>query len=266
MKKQYSKVIKIVIQILFFLWIPESFAASLYAVKKLIHAVSVMDFTYAREPVLLLLETVVTTAVFGRYYCGYICSFGAAQDLSYDLGNLIRKQTKYRKKRMLSVKTDKILSKLKYPVLVIVAVSAVWKKNLLDVISPWKGFASLLSLLRGNFSKENLISAGVWICIIVLVISAVFFRAFCRYLCPLGAVYGLFHPISFYRYQVNEELCTNCGRCREVCKMDIEVWKNPNSLDCVRCGDCLKSCPHQALKRKEFFRSQLQRVQTEKEV
>ena len=168
MKKQYSKVIKIVIQILFFLWIPESFAASLYAVKKLIHAVSVMDFTYAREPVLLLLETVVTTAVFGRYYCGYICSFGAAQDLSYDLGNLIRKQTKYRKKRMLSVKTDKILSKLKYPVLVIVAVSAVWKKNLLDVISPWKGFASLLSLLRGNFSKENLISAGVWICIIVL--------------------------------------------------------------------------------------------------
>ena len=90
MKKQYSKVIKIVIQILFFLWIPESFAASLYAVKKLIHAVSVMDFTYAREPVLLLLETVVTTAVFGRYYCGYICSFGAAQDLSYDLGNLIR--------------------------------------------------------------------------------------------------------------------------------------------------------------------------------
>ena len=178
MKKQYSKVIKIVIQILFFLWIPESFAASLYAVKKLIHAVSVMDFTYTREPVLLLLETVVTTAVFGRYYCGYICSFGAAQDLSYDLGNLIRKQTKYRKKRMLSVKTDKILSKLKYPVLVIVAVSAVWKKNLLDVISPWKGFASLLSMLRGNFSKENLISAGVWICIIVLVISAVFFRAF----------------------------------------------------------------------------------------
>ena len=57
MKKQYSKVIKIVIQILFFLWIPESFAASLYAVKKLIHAVSVMDFTYAREPVLLLLGT-----------------------------------------------------------------------------------------------------------------------------------------------------------------------------------------------------------------
>ena len=155
MKKQYSKVIKIVIQILFFLWIPESFAASLYAVKKLIHAVSVMDFTYVREPVLLLLETVVTTAVFGRYYCGYICSFGAAQDLSYDLGNLIRKQTKYRKKRMLLVKTDKILSKLKYPVLVIVAVSAVWKKNLLDDISPWKGFASLLSLLRGNFSKES---------------------------------------------------------------------------------------------------------------
>ena len=102
--------------------------------------------------------------------------------------------------------------------------------------------------------------------IFLILLSVAVYRPFCRYLCPLGAVYGLFHPISFYRYQVNEELCTNCGRCREVCKMDIEVWKNPNSLDCVRCGDCLKSCPHQALKRKEFFRSQLQRVQTEKEV
>jgi hypothetical protein len=98
-------------------WMMKCFEAGKVAgvplpVKKLIHAVSVMDFTYAREPVLLLLETVVTTAVFGRYYCGYICSFGAAQDLSYDLGNLIRKQTKYRKKRMLSVKTDKILAVL----------------------------------------------------------------------------------------------------------------------------------------------------------
>ena len=80
MKKQYSKVIKIVIQILFFLWIPESFAASLYAVKKLIHAVSVMDFTYAREPVLLLLETVVTTAVFGRYYCCLLYTSDAADE------------------------------------------------------------------------------------------------------------------------------------------------------------------------------------------
>ena len=222
MKKQYSKVIKIVIQILFFLWIPESFAASLYAVKKLIHAVSVMDFTYAREPVLLLLETVVTTAVFGRYYCGYICSFGAAQDLSYDLGNLIRKQTKYRKKRMLSVKTDKILSKLKYPVLVIVAVSAVWKKNLLDVISPWKGFASLLSMLRGNFSKENLISAGVWICIIVLVISAVFFRAFCRYLCPMGAIYTL---LSFFSLDRRKRSCKNSGDC-SICPYQCKQQKS----------------------------------------
>ena len=171
MKKQYSKVIKIVIQILFFLWIPESFAASLYAVKKLIHAVSVMDFTYAREPVLLLLETVVTTAVFGRYYCGYICSFGAAQDLSYDLGNLIRKQTKYRKKRMLSVKTDKILSKLKYP---------------------------------------------------VLVISAVFFRAFCRYLCPMGAIYTL---LSFFSLDRRKRSCKNSGDC-SICPYQCKQQKS----------------------------------------
>lgn len=206
MKKNASKIIKIIIQILFFIWIPESFAASLYAVRKLIHAAAAMDFTYMREPVLLLLGTVVTTAVFGRYYCGYICSFGAAQDLSYAIGNLIRKK----KKSMVPVKTDKILSKLKYLVLILVAVGAVSNKNLLDGISPWKGFASLLSLMKGNFSGEHLISAGVLICIAIWIVSAVFFRGFCRYLCPMGAIYTL---ISCFSLDRRKRKCKNSGDC-----------------------------------------------------
>ncbi len=217
MKKQYTRIIKIVIQILFFLWIPESFAASLYAVKKLIHAVSVMDFTYAREPVLILLGTVLTTAVFGRYYCGYICSFGAVQDLSYDIGKRIRKK----KKCMVPVKTDKILSKLKYLVLVIVAAGTVRNKNLPEWISPWSGFGSLLALVKGNLSRDNLISVGVLTFLVVLGVSAVCFRAFCRYLCPMGAIYTL---LSFFSSDRRKRSCKNSGDC-SICPYQCKQQK-----------------------------------------
>ena len=222
MKKQYTRIIKIVIQIFFFLWIPESFAVSLYAVRKLIHAVSAMDFTYAGEPVLLLLGTVVTTAVFGRYYCGYICSFGAAQDLSYDIGKLIRKRKKCNKKCMVPVKTDKILSKLKYLVLVIVAAGAVWNKNLPEGISPWRGFGSLLALVKGNLSRDNLTSAEVLTFIVVLGVSAVCFRAFCRYLCPMGAIYTL---ISFFSSDRRKRSCKNSGDC-SICPYQCKQQKS----------------------------------------
>ena len=72
-------------------------------------------------------------------------------------------------------------------------------------------------------------------------------RPFCRYLCPLGAVYGLFNPIAFRRFQVNEASCTSCGACQRACKLDIPVWKTPNSPDCIRCGDCQRACPRDAL-------------------
>lgn len=221
MKKQYPKIIKMVTQILFFLWIPESFAASLYAVRKLIHAVAAMDFAYIREPVLLLLGTVITTAVFGRYYCGYICSFGAAQDLSYTIGNLVRKKRKSRKRPVVPAKTDKILSELKYLVLVVVAVGAVCNKNLLDGISPWKGFASLLSVLKGNFSRGHLISTGVVICMAILIVSAVYFRGFCRYLCPMGAIYSLLSCFSLDR---RKRSCKNSGDC-SICPYQCKQQK-----------------------------------------
>ena len=55
------------------------------------------------------------------------------------------------------------------------------------------------------------------ILIAVIVASILIFRPFCRYLCPLGAFYSLFNPISFYRYSVDQAKCTRCGRCVKAC-------------------------------------------------
>ena len=92
--------------------------------------------------------------------------------------------------------------------------------------------------------------------------SVVFYRPFCKYVCPLGAVYGLFHPIALYRYEVDEESCTHCGKCKKVCGMDIEVWKEPNSRECIRCGECIKACPTCALHRKTIVNKKKEERQT----
>ena len=47
--------------------------------------------------------------------------------------------------------------------------------------------------------------------------------------------------------KIDEEKCTKCGLCQKACKLDIPVYRKPNSPECIRCGDCKKACPHGAV-------------------
>jgi len=78
---------------------------------------------------------------------------------------------------------------------------------------------------------------------LLLLLSLALYRPFCRYLCPLGAIYGLFNPIALYRFKVDKTACINCGACQKVCPIDIPVFKKPNSQECIRCGACRYACP-----------------------
>ncbi len=53
---------------------------------------------------------------------------------------------------------------------------------------------------------------GILTAIIILALWV--YRPFCKYLCPLGAIYSLFNPAALYRYQIQQEKCTKCGRIR----------------------------------------------------
>ncbi len=70
------------------------------------------------------------------------------------------------------------------------------------------------------------------------------FRPFCKYICPLGAIYSLFNGVAVFGIQVDSEKCTACGKCAACCKMNAKAI---NSAECIRCGECASACPHGAI-------------------
>jgi len=80
----------------------------------------------------------------------------------------------------------------------------------------------------------------------VLILAASVERPFCRYLCPLGAAWGLLGRAAVLRMKVSDR-CTKCGGCASVCPMGIEIWRRQDSPECIRCMKCIEACPVKAI-------------------
>ena len=91
------------------------------------------------------------------------------------------------------------------------------------------------------FTIKIVILAGIIIC------SAFIFRPFCRFICPLGAIYGLFNKIALVRIRLDKDACVDCGTCKKTCPMRLNPVKESNHPDCIRCGKCIADCPVKAL-------------------
>ena len=190
-------------------------------------------------------------AVLGRFVCGWLCPFGLVQDLLHMIPF---------PKKLKRLPGDRVLKYLRYVVLVGFVI--ILPLTALDVVgqgSPWycKYICPSGTLFAGIplvASNPALQSALGWIfnwkvaiLVVLLLLSVVVYRPFCRYLCPLGAIYGLFNPIAFYRYEVDSEKCVDCGLCARACGFGIRANETPNSTECIRCGQCIKACPHGAI-------------------
>lgn len=76
-------------------------------------------------------------------------------------------------------------------------------------------------------------------------------RAFCKYVCPITVFLKPASYFSLLRVKNDEEKCINCGRCRKVCPMDVDMVDNSrkrlNGTECIICCDCIDECPTKAL-------------------
>ncbi|MCI1722436.1 MAG: 4Fe-4S binding protein [Lachnospiraceae bacterium] len=190
-------------------------------------------------------------AVFGRFVCGWLCPFGLVQDLLYKIP-FVRKMKK--------LPGDRFLRFLKYGILAgFVIILPMTVLDLAGQGQPWfceyicpsgtlfAGIPLVASTPVLQSALGFLFSWKLTILIVLLLLSILVYRPFCKYLCPLGAIYGFFNPVALYRFRIEEDQCTKCGLCRKACGMDIPVYQKPNSFECIRCGDCRKACPHHAI-------------------
>lgn len=190
-------------------------------------------------------------ALMGRFVCGWLCPFGFIQDLLHKIPF---------PKKIRTFRGDKLLRKLKYIVLVVFVI--LLPMVLVDVLgqgSPY--FCKLIcpaGTLEGGIPlvllNKSMRSALGWLyawknilLILTVVLSIFIYRPFCKYICPLGAIYSVFNPISVFRYRVDREKCIDCGACAKACKMQVDPVKNINHPECIRCGVCKKTCPVKAI-------------------
>lgn len=190
-------------------------------------------------------------ALFGRLICGFLCPFGFVQDL------LNRVRTK---KLHVPKKTDRALRYVKYGVLaVFVILLPIFLVDQYGMSTPW--FCKLICpagtlgggipLVLGNAALREsvgwLFSWKVLVLLAVITLSLFISRPFCKYLCPLGAIYSFFNRVSFYKMKIDEDKCTHCGACTRKCPMDIDVVNDINGPECIRCNACKHICPHGAI-------------------
>ena len=186
--------------------------------------------------------------LFGRMICGWFCPFGLIQELLHKI-----KTPKLKKN-----KVTRILSYFKYVVLVffvlIVPIIYAFRDTPLPAfckyICPAGTIEGGVSLLANEVNSSYFAMLGplfTWkflLMVSILVGSIFIFRLFCRFICPLGALYGLFNKISVFGVKVDEPKCTHCNLCVNHCKVDI---KHVGDQECISCGECVKVCPTNAI-------------------
>lgn len=231
------------IQLLYFVFIPSVYTAAFAGVKYIFNQIGAGEKVAMTSFVTVLLVICIYTIVFGRFFCGFACAFGAFGDALHAVYTRTCKKLK-KKQVKIPEKAVQILSCVKYLVLLLIVLlcySGVYGKA--QGTSPWDVFSMIHA---GNF---RLGGYGIGLVILLLLMAGMCVqeRFFCRFFCPMGAVFSLLPVLPFFALHRTREKCRKgCKACAKTCPSQIGLptdgaWEI--SGDCFQCQKCIDICP-----------------------
>lgn len=183
----------------------------------------------------------------GRAACAFLCPFGLIQELLYKIPSPKVKKNKLTRR----------LSLLKYLVL-LVFVFALPVYYLIQTgaavpafckyICPAGTLEGGIPLVAANANLQKIVGAlfnwKIFVLAAVIISSVFVYRFFCRFICPLGAIYSFFNRHAITEIAVDESKCVKCKNCIKYCKMDTVYI---NDRECIKCGECRHVCKNKAI-------------------
>lgn len=198
-------------------------------------------------PLYMLGILLIFGALLGRAICAFLCPFGLIQELLHKIPSPKLPKNAWTR-RLTGIKYIVLAGMVVALPLYYLAVSGVATPAFCKWICPAGTLEGGVPLLLADanlraqagwlFSWKALLLAAT------LVGSVFIFRPFCRFVCPLGAIYSFFNRVALFGVRVDEKKCTHCGACTRSCKMDV---REVNDRECLRCGECKSRCPTQAI-------------------
>lgn len=241
-----TQLIRHLIQLVAFVLFPGLFITVFSAVRDLVTAMMEGRFSFRGlfPQILLVCMVLLVTVLWGRFFCGFLCSFGMLQELLFFFPGRI-----FFGKVRIPERFDAVMKFLKYVILAFM-IAGVWILAL-PVDSSWDPWGVFGMLVSGNLSvvSQAVSAPGFVLLLAIAAGSLVVSRFFCRYLCPLGALFALVSGKRLYKIRRSGDSCTDCGLCMKTCGMGIRIPERDAvaSWECIQCMQCIGACPRESL-------------------
>lgn len=240
-RKKIQKGVRFGIQAIFFFMAPALFTSAFSGIKYIVqqlHAGAILSWNPFLTALVLLGGF---TILFGRFFCGYACAFGTLGDALYFISAALQKKLKKRLP-VIPGKADEVLKKVKYIVLAgIVTLILLGVYDRLSGTSPWDVFSRITSLKLPT--RQYL--PGILILVAIMVGMIWEERFFCKYLCPMGAVFSILPIFPKSLYERDRENCIRgCSACKRMCPVKLDIdGDTTQSGECIQCNQCVEVCP-----------------------
>lgn len=244
-KNKAREIIMVIIKVIFFFLFPAIFSTAFSGIKSICTQLYERQMIELNPFVFTLICLLGFTIVFGRFFCGFACAFGIYGDVVYEIGSRIRKKMK-KKPFQIPETVGTKLKYIKYIVLLLIMILCILGKvQWVNENSIWTVFSQLHALKIPGV--KYLVAYLIFLCITIGMVFEK--RFFCRFFCPMGAVFSLLPVLPFFAIKRNRENCIKgCRACKMRCpaKIDLpseEEGDNVQMGECFSCGRCIETCP-----------------------